>query len=198
MEPASPPVEREYRARPNAARSDYESAQTLAGQPTDAPPTPAPIRRSPLEFGRWYTKPAFEQHYQTRRWRHLVVICGGERGVRVQPDDLQHLLRAHKDAYFQLAWNDQPYQREKKIKVKGRHSVERFTTIATTDPPYTTVKLWICYALTPERDTEVILHDGYGLPEIERWWERAQGYTIALPLPADRATQTVSLPNYAG
>lgn len=62
---------------------------------------------------------------------------------------------------------------------------ERFETIPVTDPPYSTVKLRICYALTPEKDTEVILHDGYGLPEIDRWWERMKGTDIPVPLPAE-------------
>jgi hypothetical protein len=62
---------------------------------------------------------------------------------------------------------------------------ERFETITTTDAPYTTVKLRICYALTPEKDTEVILHDGYGLPEIDRWWERMKTTDIPVPLPAE-------------
>ncbi len=69
--------------------------------------------------------------------------------------------------------------------VKGKRSAERFVTVQTTEPPYTTVKLRICHALTPERDTKIVLHDGYGLPEIDRWWERAQGCDIPLPLPAE-------------
>ncbi|HEX6290562.1 MAG TPA: hypothetical protein VFZ66_15340 [Herpetosiphonaceae bacterium] len=105
--------------------------------------------------------------------------------MRFRPYDIQNLLRQHKDAYFQFAWNDQPHQREQKIMVKGRCSAERFVPLLTTDTPHTTVTLRICYALTPERDTEVILHDGYGLPEIDRWWARASGSTIRLPLPAE-------------
>ncbi len=116
---------------------------------------------------------------------HVVSIDGGERRVRVRPYDVINLIRQHKEAYFQFAWNDQPHTREQKIMVKGCRSDERFTTIPVTDPPYTTVKLRICYALTPQRDTEVILHDGYGLPEIDRWWEKVKGYDIPLPLPAE-------------
>ena len=44
-----------------------------------------------------------------------------------------------------------------------------------TYPPGTTIRLRICYALTPERDTEVLLHDGYGLPMRDRWWEQHPG-----------------------
>ncbi|HEX6290196.1 MAG TPA: hypothetical protein VFZ66_13465 [Herpetosiphonaceae bacterium] len=157
-------------------------------QPQERTPTTVqtkPIRRSPLEFGRWYTKNAFEKHYQTSRWLHVVVIDGGNVRVRVRPYDLHTLLRTHKDAYVHFVWNDQPHQREQKVMVKGRRSAERFVTMPTTDPPYTTVKLRICYARTPERDTEIILHDGYGLPEIDRWWARASGSTIRLPLPAE-------------
>jgi hypothetical protein len=162
-------------------------SQSISPQPSTATeaPRPTPIRRSPLESGRWYTKKAFEKHYQTKRWSHLIIIEGGAARVRVAPYDLQNLLRAHKDAYFQLAWNDQPHQREQKIQVTGRRSAERFETIPTTDPAYTTVKLRICYALTPERDTEIVLFDGKGLPEVTRWWEHATGYEIALPLPAE-------------
>ena len=146
---------------------------------------PRPIRRSPLEFGRWYTKKEFEKRYQTSRWLHVVIIDGGSVRVRVRPYDIQNLVRSHKDAYFQFAWNDQPHEREQKIMVKGRRSSERFQTIPVTDPPYSTVKLRICYALTPEKNTEVILHDGYGLPEVDRWWENVTGCDIALPLPAE-------------
>ena len=161
-----------------------QSVSIQASTTTEAP-TPKPIRRSPLEFGTWYTKKKFEQRYQTSRWFNVVTIDGGAIRVRIRPYDLQHLLRTHQDAYFQFCWNDQPHHREKKIAVKGRRSAERFETIPVTDAPYTTVKLRICYALTPERDTEVILHDGYGLPEIDRWWERVKGKEIALPLPAE-------------
>jgi hypothetical protein len=167
-----------------------QSAPTQASTATDSPPKP--IRRSPLEFGRWYTKKKFEKRYQTSRWLNVVTIDGGAIRVRIRPYDLQHLLLAHKDAYFQLCWNDQPHHREKKIQIKGRRSAERFETIPTTEPPYTTVKLRICYALTPQRDTEIILHDGYGLPEVDRWWERVKGKEIALPLPAEAQAATES------
>jgi hypothetical protein len=166
-----------------------QSAPTQASTATDSPPTP--IRRSPLEFGTWYTKKKFEKRYQTSRWLNVVTIAGGNVRVRVRPYDLQNLLRQHQAAYFQFSWNDQPHHREKKIAIKGKRSAERFDKIPTTDPAYTTVKLRICYALTPERDTEVILHDGYGLPEIDKWWERAKGYEIALPLPAEAQRETL-------
>jgi hypothetical protein len=161
------------------------AAHVRAQRNGEAQPAAKPIRRSPLEYGRWYTKKDFEKRYQVQQWLNVVTINGGRVRVRVRPYDLINLIRTHKDAYFQFAWNDQPHTREQKIMVKGRRSAERFTTIATTDPPYTTVKLRICYALMPERDTEIILHDGYGLPEIDRWWERAQGCDIPLPLPAE-------------
>ncbi|HEY0607771.1 MAG TPA: hypothetical protein VGD58_32955 [Herpetosiphonaceae bacterium] len=148
-------------------------------------PAVKPIRRSPLEIGQWLTKQKFEQRYQPQRWLNVVVIDGGTRRVRVSPYKLITLIRTHAAAYFQFAWNDQPHTRQQKIAVKGRRSAERFETIPVTDPPYTTVKLRICYALTPERDTEVTLHDGYGLPEIDRWWERMTMSHIALPLPAE-------------
>src|SRR4028118_547904 len=96
-----------------------------------------------------------------------------------------NLIRTHKDAYFQFQWNDQPRTRQKKIQVKGRGSAEHFETITATNAPFTTVKLRICYALTPEQDTEVILHDGYELPEIDRWWEKMKTTDIPLPLPAE-------------
>lgn len=150
-----------------------------------AAPAAKPIRRSPLEVGRWLTKQKFEKRYQPQRWLNVVVIDGGTRRVRVRPYDLINLIRQHKDAYVQFAWNDQPHSREKKIQITGRRSAERFETIRVTDAPFTTVKLRICYALTPEQDTEVILHDGYGLPEIDRWWEKMKGSHIPLPLPAE-------------
>lgn len=150
-----------------------------------AAPAPTPIRRSPLEVGRWLTKQKFEKRYQPQRWRNVVMIDGGSVRVRVGPYHLMNLIRQHKDAYFQFCWNDQPHSREKKIQIKGRRSAERFETIPVTDAPFTTVKLRICYALTPQKDTEVILHDGYGLPEIDRWWEKMNTSQIPLPLPAE-------------
>ncbi|HEY0739284.1 MAG TPA: hypothetical protein VGD69_30460 [Herpetosiphonaceae bacterium] len=185
-------VERDGQAQPVLSRSwdlpmfcRQLAAHVRAQAEGQAAPTPKPIRRSPLEVGQWLTKKKFEQRYQPQRWLNVVVIDGGAIRVRVRPYDLQTLIRTHAAAYFQFVWNDQPHTRQQKIAVKGRRSAERFETIPVTDPPWTTVKLRICYALTPEKDTEIVLHDGYGLPEIDRWWERMSSTDIPLPLPAE-------------
>ena len=66
-----------------------------------------PLVRSPLEFGRWYTKAAFEQHYGVRQWRTVVRFVDAGTAVRCSGYALIALLREHASAYFQLQWNAQ-------------------------------------------------------------------------------------------
>ena len=61
-----------------------------------------PLVRSPLEFGRWYTKAKFEQHYGVRQWRTVVRFVDAGTAVRCSGYALIALLRQHASAYFQL------------------------------------------------------------------------------------------------
>ena len=53
-----------------------------------------PLVRSPLEFGRWYTKAKFEQHYGVRQWRTVVRFVDAGTAVRCSGYALIALLRA--------------------------------------------------------------------------------------------------------
>lgn len=138
---------------------------------------------SPLETGRWYTKRAFEKQYRSNTWGQIVMFARDGVEIHVQAYALQQVLKRHKEAYFQFAWNQHPCTRNMCVPVRSRRqagSSIRLTTI--TDRPNTTVLLRICYAMTPQQDTEEVLYDGYGLPEHDRWWQRAEGYRIQLTL----------------
>lgn len=140
------------------------------------------ITPSPLEQGRWYTKRAFEQQYQVKAWQHLVIVVRGDVHIRMQAYAVQQVLRQHKNAYFQLIWNEQPFVRELRVPIQSRRGRgQTWRAMTMTYQPYTTVRLRVCYALQPQQDTEIVLYDGYGLPEQDRWWRRGLGYRIQLP-----------------
>src|SRR3712207_2560657 len=145
-----------------------------------------PLVRSPLEFGRWYTKPKFEQHYGVRHWGTVVRFVDAGTAVRCSGYALIALLRQHASAYFQLQWNAQPAQGSIEVAV-GAGKRQQWRPYPITYPPGTTIRLRICYALTPERDTEVLLFDGYGLPTRDRWWEQVAAHEVVLTPPRQRA-----------
>jgi hypothetical protein len=141
-----------------------------------------PLVRSPLEFGRWYTKPTFEQHYGVRQWREVVRFTDGAHTVRCSGFALIALLREHAAAYFQLAWNAQAHRGSIEVAV-GSGKRQQWRPYPITHAPGSTIRLRICYALTPQRDTEVVLHDGYGLPMRDRWWETIRPQVVVLTPP---------------
>jgi len=145
-----------------------------------------PPVRSPLEFGRWYTKPAFEKQYRVRIWPYVVSFFYDQQRVRCSAAAVINLLQQHAAAYFQLLWNARPYLGTQEVRVRSGKR-QRWMPYPRLYAPGTTIRLRICYALAPQRDTEVILYDGYGLPTRETWWQQAATTRIVLAPSLERA-----------
>ena len=56
-------------SKPMTTRAGRSAARPGGATMATAKVYRLPLVRSPLEFGRWYTKATFEQHYGVRQWR---------------------------------------------------------------------------------------------------------------------------------
>ena len=117
------------------------------------------MRIAKLDNNAAAVKPVFERHYGVRDWRTVVRFVDVGTAVRCSGYALIALLRVHASAYFQLQWNAQPAKGSIEVAV-GAGKRQQWRPYPITYPPGTTIRLRICYALMPERDTAVVLHDG--------------------------------------